>query len=329
MRMHSTCDRPLSSRLFLEACVLLIASGPWACRPATPAVPSARPQAIDAAARAQPLRGPFAIIGDFGMDGPDEAAVARLVRSWQPQLVITTGDNNYPHGADGTFERNVAQHYAPFIAFGAGYHGPSRALGRPPEDQRFWPVLGNHDWHTAGARDYLGQFALPNNGRYYTVKRGDVEFFMVDSDRREPDGTDADSVQGHWLQAQLKASDAAIKLVVFHHPPYSVGAHGSAAWMRWPFAQWGAHAVFSGHNHNYERRLVDGIPYVVNGIGGARMHKLHGACALSGSDQEVCASGLFGAMRAHARPSGPPALELEGIDTNGQLFDRFTIPIGR
>ena len=39
--------------------------------------------------------------------------------------------------------------------------------------------------------------------------------------------------------------------------------------MQWPFAQWGADAVMSGHAHDYERIVRDGIVYFVNGLGGA------------------------------------------------------------
>jgi hypothetical protein len=38
----------------------------------------------------------FAVIGDYGRGGAPEADVASLVASWQPDLVITVGDNNYP-----------------------------------------------------------------------------------------------------------------------------------------------------------------------------------------------------------------------------------------
>ena len=38
--------------------------------------------------------------------------------------------------------------------------------------------------------------------------------------------------------------------------------------MRWPFAARGADVVLSVHEHNYERLIVDGIPYFVNGLGG-------------------------------------------------------------
>lgn len=39
--------------------------------------------------------------------------------------------------------------------------------------------------------------------------------------------------------------------------------------MQWPFAEWGADVVISGHDHTYERISRDGILYIVNGLGGA------------------------------------------------------------
>ncbi len=38
--------------------------------------------------------------------------------------------------------------------------------------------------------------------------------------------------------------------------------------MQWPFGEWGADAVISGHDHTDERLQVGGIPYFVNGPGG-------------------------------------------------------------
>ncbi|HUM71896.1 MAG TPA: hypothetical protein PLK31_23965, partial [Chloroflexota bacterium] len=37
---------------------------------------------------------------------------------------------------------------------------------------------------------------------------------------------------------------------------------------QWPFAAWGATAVFAGHEHTYERIMADEIVYFVNGLGG-------------------------------------------------------------
>jgi hypothetical protein len=98
---------------------------------------------------------------------------------------------------------------------------------------------------------------------------GLVHFYVVDSDDHEPDGLTPDSKQGMWLKETLAApTTACYKVVYFHHPPYSSGDYGVPR-MRWPFAQWGADVVMSGHDHTYERLSVDGIPYFVNGLGGA------------------------------------------------------------
>ena len=110
--------------------------------------------------------------------------------------------------------------------------------------------------------------ALPGNERYYDFARGPIHFFVVDSDDHEPDGNSSTSTQGQWLQQQLAASTALYNVVYFHHPPFSSGGtHGSTAGMQWPFKQWGADLVLSGHDHNYERLAEGGLTYLVDGSG--------------------------------------------------------------
>lgn len=221
----------------------------------------------------------FAVIGDYGNNSAAERSVAALVASWNPDFVVTTGDNNYPAGAAETIEANIGQHYGGFF------------------DERFFPALGNHDWQSlkcaAGICEgaYFDYFDLPGNERYYTVLRGPVQIFVLSSDSREPDGIRAESAQAGWLMAELAASNAAWQLVITHHPPYSSARHGPTTALQWPYAAWGADAVLSGHDHVYERLHVDGLTYIVNGAGGAslyefrtpvpgsvtRYNKLHGA----------------------------------------------------
>jgi glucose/arabinose dehydrogenase len=204
----------------------------------------------------------LAVIGDYGLAGDPEARVASLVKSWNPDYVLTLGDNNYPDGAAATIDENIGQYYQEYIGNYLGSYGSGA------ETNRFYPVLGNHDWDSASGQPYLDYFTLPGNERYYDVVLGPVQIFAIDSDSREPDGVGASSTQAAWLQQQLAASTSPWKLVYFHHPPYSSAVHGSIDYMRWPFADWGATAVLSGHDHVYERLMVDGIPYFINGLGG-------------------------------------------------------------
>jgi tartrate-resistant acid phosphatase type 5 len=207
----------------------------------------------------------FAVIGDYGYHtGIGEGPMSRMVHSWRPEFVVTTGDNNYPDGASSTIDKNVGQYFHDFIAPYKGKYGAGATANR------FFPTLGNHDWNTGGAKPYIDYFALPGNERYYEFARGPVHFFMIDSDPHEPDGDTADSKQGKWLKARLAASTSPFNLVLFHHPAYSSGEHGSTGHMQWPFRAWGADAVLNGHDHDYERIMRNGFPYFVNGAGAGR-----------------------------------------------------------
>ena len=56
----------------------------------------------------------FAVIGDYGTDDENEAAVARLVASWRPAYIITTGDDYYtPAGGKGTgqYDESTGAYY--------------------------------------------------------------------------------------------------------------------------------------------------------------------------------------------------------------------------
>jgi tartrate-resistant acid phosphatase type 5 len=214
----------------------------------------------------EPLKTRFAVIGDYGMDNSAEADVAALIQGWQPDLVITTGDNNYPSGAADTIDANIGKYFSNYIFPYVGAYGPGADLNR------FFPSFGNHDWYTSEAQPYLDYFTLPGNERYYDFTWGAVHFFAIDSDENEPDGINAGSVQAAWLEQGLATSSSAWNIVYMHYPPYSSGDHGSTDWMQWPFAAWGADAVLAGHDHLYERLLVDGIPFFTNGAGGAALY---------------------------------------------------------
>ena len=219
----------------------------------------------------------FVVIGDFGYSKYHcEGVVSKMVQSWHKRLpvdfVITVGDDNYNRGKQATIKRNITDHYDNFV-----------------RERIFFPTLGNHDWDTVRKEpeytwgtpypyldyfDYLKQHS-PNSqpavqGRYYNVSPNPlVDLFALDSDYREQDGTCCNSKQAGWLRGALADSKAPWKLVYFHHPPYTTAREDApGAWMRWPFKQWCATSVLSGHEHAYERLDIEGLPYFVNGLGG-------------------------------------------------------------
>jgi len=215
----------------------------------------------------------FAVIGDYGSGTSDEAAVAARVARWNPNLVITVGDNNYAQATFDDLDNNIGQYYHDFIYPYAGTFGQ----GSPDGVNRFFPSPGNHDWSTGSLQAYTDYFALPGNERYYTFTQGPVQFFAIDADPNEPDlgyvnatTFTARSREGRWLKSALAGSTAQWKIVYFHQAPFSSGRnHGSSPYMQWPFEAWGADAVFSGHDHDYERIIHKGFAYFVTGPGDA------------------------------------------------------------
>lgn len=284
---------------------------------AAPKVSAADPQRASAAV-ADAVQ--FAVIGDFGDAGPDEAAVSKLVHGWQPEFIITVGDNNYPNGAQGTMDDNVAQYYSDYIAFNPNYQG--RYKGQGASENRFFPALGNHDWRTADLKPHYDMFQLPGNARYYNFSRGPVEFFVVDSDPHEPDGVDVNSKQALWLETGLAHSKAAFTVVVMHHPPYSSGHHGSSKWMQWPYKAWGASVVLAGHDHCYEHIEHEGMRYIVNGVGGAKMFKFRKAPHLPDTTVDIAYSKSHGAMHVHADTH---SMTLDFFNTDNERIDTLTL----
>src|SRR5262249_16469122 len=152
------------------------------------------------------------------------------INSWNPDFIITTGDNNYSTPSTATYDTNVGQYFHSYISPYTGIYGAGAT------SNAFFPTLGEHDWSSPGDGPYLSFFTLPNNGRSYTVTEGPVQLFAVDSNISEPDGNLGTSVQAAWLKSQLAASTAPWKIVYFSEAPYSSGTtNGSSTWMQWSF----------------------------------------------------------------------------------------------
>jgi len=244
----------------------------------------------------------FAAIGDYGyyLD-TNEVNVANLVKSWNPNFIITLGDNNYEDGCTSTIDLNIGQYYSDYISNYKGNFGKGAG-----DTNKFWPCLGNHDIYTGICNpphnpSDTNQYALPyrnyftlfdnsssGNERYYDFVEGNIHFFVLNSDVGgwldgdppqvvyEWHGLDSSSFQANWLRERLAVSTSRWNIVYFHHPPYNSLGHDSKGRpydtlfqeFRWPFQRWGAHIVLNGHVHLYDRQNVNNFTYIINGCGG-------------------------------------------------------------
>lgn len=273
----------------------------------------------------------FAAVADYGLDinypGPAQD-VADMIHGWNPEIVLAVGDNNYYFGEASTIAANN-EGYWDYIQQG-----------------RMFPVLGNHDLDSDSGEVQVNYFfngTTPGNGRYYNIRRGNVEFFGLNpgwnttmagsakgnaafATTKEPDGNSFTSTQGQWLKEALRRSTALWKIVYFHFPPYVSNTTGASKYpgyprMRWPFKEWGADAVINGDSHTYERLVDDqGMVYFVNGIGGEANRTYAGA--VSPFSVFRYTGNEYGAMRITASDT---FLRFEEYFITGQLVERFQI----
>jgi len=190
----------------------------------------------------------FAVIGDTGTGDKPQYDIGRQLEDYRQHasftFAIMVGDNIYGSERPQDFQKKFEMPYKPLLDAGV----------------TFYAALGNHD-------DPNQRFYKPfnmNGERFYTFTKGNIEFFVLDSnymDRKQLD----------WFERSVKNSKSDWKMAYFHHPLYSSGAaHGSEVDLRTLleplFVKYGMDVVFAGHEHFYERvKAQKGIHYFTCG----------------------------------------------------------------
>jgi predicted MPP superfamily phosphohydrolase len=193
----------------------------------------------------------FAVIGDMGTGEKAQYEVALQMERFREKtgfdFVTMLGDNIYGGQSPADLKKKFEDPYKPLLDAGV----------------KFYASLGNHD-------NPNERFYKPFNmgeKRYYHFRKGNAEFFALDSNYMDPE-------QLEWLTNALRDSTAPWKICYFHHPLYSDGKfHGPDTDLRAriePILQmYGVKVVLSGHEHLYERiKPQKGIYYFVLGNSG-------------------------------------------------------------
>lgn len=241
----------------------------------------------------------FGVIGDYGIAGLGEESVANMVKSWEPDFILTTGDNNYVNGQMSTIKENISQYYGDYIY---NYDAPEdfRCNGKAFADSinRFFPCPGNHEYYNADSlKPYLDYFTLPGKEQYYKFQWGAVSFFSINS---VPENIGDQKI---WFEEEIAKSTSPFNIVYFHHPPYSTGTRGNAAKMQWDFYELGVDVVLCGHDHLYshiELASEPGLVYLVNGLGGRNFYDCSSDHLPSDATIAICYNKSFGAIKAGA-----------------------------
>ena len=211
--------------------------------------------------------------------------------------LLTVGDNVY---GDDVAERAadvIDKPYKPLFDAGVEFH----------------PTLGNHDLDDSDdLAETLATLGMPR--RYYHFTAGPVDFFALDSNSMDND-------QLKWLRKRLSCSDSPWQVVYMHHPLYSSGMHGSDTGLRETLEpvliEGGADAVFSGHDHDYERSTPQhGIVHIVTGGAGAGLRDV------GSSEFTVVSKSELHFLLVEVIEN---SMEIRAINVDGLIIDSFSI----
>ena len=247
----------------------------------------------------------FVSVADTGTGAVGQYAVAAAMARYHQlnpyNLVLLAGDNIYNNGE--------------MEKIGAVFERPYQALLQ--QGVKFQAVLGNHDIRTDNGDLQVRYPGFNMLGRYYTFRRGDVQFFALDTNHN------ADwNAQLPWLEQELSRSDAPWKIVFGHHQIYSSAHYGvNHAFIKTLtplFKKYGVQLYINGHDHVYERtKPINGTTYLICGAGGGT--RSVGRSEWTAYSAERLSFAAYEVYRDR--------ILVSGIGTDNQVFDRGIIPL--
>ena len=264
----------------------------------------------------------IAVITDFGVaiggptGDPHKANIATLITNWDPDAVVTGGDNYHDRTP-------YCYSYAECVA---GYNSYSAGYTDFVSSETFFPAYGNHDAWTHSA-EYTSYFSyLPSvpdpNHLYYDVVVGNVHFWVLNGNV-----TLTGSAQQTWLAANAPDESVAWNIAVVHQAPYGTGFYGDIASTQLPYQDYGIDFVISGHNHHYERLERNGVRYFIAGRAGVTEGGRTCDGTGSAATVEFCAGTQnppldnYGYMQIVATETD---ISLSFIDESGAVKDTFS-----
>lgn len=253
-------------------------------------------------ARGEPFR--FFVYGDTRHGHEVHASLAKRMEKMGCSLVLHTGDFvNEGHRLD---------EWRKFF----------EVVGDLIAEVPVMPAIGNHeDNHEL----YFNLFHLPRaadpaSEQWYSFDLGGVHFVSLSTETEWGVGSE----QHRWLVSDLESAGGESDwiFVYLHRPLFSSGKHGSDYEIRNAFhpvfKARGVTAVFAGHDHLYERSMVDGITYITSAGGGAYPYK---------PGQHINPYSVLAVETFHftSVTVGKRGVTIETIGLDGNLVDRARI----
>jgi hypothetical protein len=243
--------------------------------------------------------------GNGTSDACRQKSTSDLLIDMGPAAVLPLGDNQYYCGGYQAFLQSYDLSW-----------GRLKSITHP--------VVGNHEYITAGGTDctitnegatgyfnYFGSAAGDPGKGFYSYDIGTWHLIALNSNCGDAGGCSSSSPQGKWLAADLAAHSNFCTLAYWHIPRFSSG--GRAASNSQSFWQtlynYDADVILNGHDHIYERfapqapdGTIDtarGIREFIVGSGGAN----HTSLTTIAANSEVQNANTYGVLKLTLHPT--------------------------
>ncbi len=137
------------------------------------------------------------------------------------------------------------------------------------------PINGVKGNHEGTGTYYAKYYPYPYTaGAYWSFDYGPLHVSVVD--QYTGGGYTSGTAQYNWLVNDLATTTKPWKIILIHEPGWAAGTHANNTTVQnviQPLVlQYGVDMVLTGHNHNYVRAMVNNIPHITDGGGGAPLY---------------------------------------------------------
>jgi 3',5'-cyclic AMP phosphodiesterase CpdA len=210
----------------------------------------------------------FAVLGDNRPGNENMDILRRIVGELnvlRPRFAMHTGDIVY--GSDDPAE--LQKQIQGFAAIVGKLHMP------------LYIAAGNHEIGNTKTNEALIKRLLGRDSLYYSINYGNSYFAVLDSEI--PGQTSKiTGEQLKWLARDMEKNRARVhKFVFVHRPLFPVDGHIGDSLDQYPkdraklialLKQYHVDAVFAGHEHLYDKSIVNGITEYITGGAGAPLY---------------------------------------------------------
>ncbi len=199
----------------------------------------------------------FVVWGDSQFQNPEVfESIVNQTELLKPALVLHVGDMIHGYTYDINVARRQWKRFKNQIS---------------PLTSAFYPTPGNHDVTTKEIQPAYTE-TWGNDKLYYSFDYANSHFIILNAYLHQ-NFDSISTTQLNWLKEDLEKSKHSKNVFVSIHSPLHLNKNFDWSYVHNLLKQFNVRAVFTGHYHYYDYRIIDGIEYFcLNSSGNMRLY---------------------------------------------------------